>query len=89
MKEEIENKFGAKLSWERLDEKRASRIKYEDPDANVFERDQWDKMIEFLIDGMIRFEAAMKEPLKKINRKHDLIWHFYLLFITSSPNDTQ
>ena len=69
MKEEIENKFGEQLSWERLDEKRASRIKYEDPDSNVFEKDQWDKMTEFLIDGMIRFEAAMKEPLKKVNRK--------------------
>ncbi len=66
-KETIEKVFGHKLVWEKLEEKRACRIKYENSNANVFEKENWDEMIKFLSDGMIRLESSFKEPLKKIN----------------------
>ena len=69
MKHEIEQNFGGNLKWERLDDKRASRIKYENPDFNVTDKKKWPDMIEFMSDGMVRFEEALKEPLKKVNRK--------------------
>jgi len=69
MKDEIESRFGGVLEWDRLDDKRASRIKYQNTDFNVFDKEQWPSMIEFLSDGMVRFEEAFKEPLKRINRK--------------------
>jgi len=69
MKDEIESRFGGVLEWDRLDDKRASRIKYQTTDFNVFDKEQWPSMIEFLSDGMVRFEEAFKEPLKRINRK--------------------
>ena len=59
----IEEKFGASLEWLRLDEKNACRI-LATSDGNVFDRDQWDKMIVFMTDAMCRLEAAIKEPLK-------------------------
>ncbi len=68
-KEAIESKFGGKLEWERLDESRASRIKYEDPGFNLYDKDLWDKEIDFLTDGMVRFEAALKDSIKRIKNK--------------------
>jgi len=62
----IEKVFGAPLTWERLDEKRASRIKYELEGVNVFEKEDWPKMIDFMNDGMLRMEKALKDPLQKI-----------------------
>ena len=32
---------------------------------NVFDRDQWRKMIDFMTDAMFRLERAIKEPLKQ------------------------
>lgn len=67
-REEIEKAFGGELEWERLDEKRASRVKAEQP-ANVFDRDQWNEMITFMVDAMCRLENAIHKPLKAANEK--------------------
>ncbi len=69
MKLKIEEAFGKPLVWERLDERRGCRIKYEDASLNVFEKEHWPKMIDFMTDGMIRMQRAMKEPLKIIDKK--------------------
>lgn len=64
-REQIEHDFGHKLKWERLDNKKSCRIKYELENVSVFNKEDWPKMIDFMIDGMIRIEKAFKEPLKK------------------------
>jgi hypothetical protein len=71
---QIEKDYGGPLTWERLDERRACRIKAETP-GNVFDREQWDPMMEFLVDSMIRLESALKAPLKKINQKLKALPH--------------
>lgn len=68
-KQTTEDSFGGILEWERLEEKRACRIKYENLSFNVYDRENWDKMVQFLSDGMFRLERGFKEPLKKINAK--------------------
>ena len=67
-KSQIEADYGGALVWERLDNKRASRIKAEVP-GDVFDRDQWDVMIQFMSDSMVRLEQALKGPLKKVGQK--------------------
>jgi len=70
MKDRIQQDFGGelKLEWERLDNKRASRIKAESP-GNVFDREQWDEMIDFMTNAMFRLEKCIKGPLNKASEQ--------------------
>ena len=63
-KEDIEAKFGDKLEWERLEKYRTSKIVYYLPNVSIFNEDDWDKMIGFQTDNMIKFEAALRDELK-------------------------
>lgn len=69
-KDKIEEKFGNKLEWERLDEKKASRIKFEMLNVNVFNKEDWEKMIDFLINSMIKLEKAFSDALKTTSNIH-------------------
>lgn len=64
-KEQIEKDYGGVLVWERLDTKRASRIKVESS-GNVTDKEQWDEMIEFMTDSMVNFDNALKSQIKNI-----------------------
>lgn len=67
MKTEIETAFGGELIWERMSDKVSCRIKAQLDNVNVFDKDDWDKMIEFLIDTSQRMTEAFKNPIKKLN----------------------
>ena len=64
----LEAAFGGDLTWEPLEGKRACRIKSEMA-GNIFDRDQWPAMIDFMTDAMVRMESVFREPLAAINRK--------------------
>ena len=68
-KEEIERSFGGELTWERADNKKFSRIKHQLDDVNILHREDWDKMVDFMVKGMIRFEDIFKPHLDKVKRK--------------------
>lgn len=68
-KEEIERDFGQPLIWERLDAKKAARIKHELNNVDFNNKDDWNKMVEFLVDGIVRMERAFREPLARIRMK--------------------
>lgn len=76
-KEEIETTFGASLSWERMDDKVSCRIRARLDDVSIYEKEDWPKMIEFLIDASERMEKAFRNPIKKLNtyakNKSDII----------------
>jgi hypothetical protein len=66
-REEIERSFGCSLTWERLDKKRASRIKayietggYRSPEA------EWPKIQSEMVDMMIKLESALKPALDSL-----------------------
>ena len=67
-KGEIENTFGDKLNWEERPDLKSSLITYEKTDnANYFNKDYWEGMVNFMIDGMIRLDKAFKGPINNIN----------------------
>ncbi len=64
-KEKIEQDFGDTLTWQRLDDKRACRIKYETIDS-VFKEENWEGLIRFLSDAMLRLEKAFRGALEEL-----------------------
>ena len=53
---------------ERLDEKRASRIKAEAA-GTIFDDTQWPTLIEFMTNAMVRMESSLREPLARIHQR--------------------
>ena len=67
-REQIEEDFGGPLVWEPLEHRRACRIKTEIP-GDVFDKEQWDTMREFMVSSMLKLENTLKSYLVKINQK--------------------
>ena len=73
-KESIENKFDGKIDWERLDNKKASRIKFEMTKEQVSslegkfsEELYWNDLINWYTDAMVRFYNAVNPYLEKLH----------------------
>lgn len=63
-KAKVEEVFGHALSWERLDNKRASRIAFHFKNG-LNDEDQWNGLCDEMITGMIQLEKAVSPYLKK------------------------
>jgi hypothetical protein len=63
-KAEIEAKFGGPLSWQRLDDRRASRIKVSFPGGYRSPENEWDDIQSRQVDGMNRLNSALQPYLK-------------------------
>jgi effector-binding domain-containing protein len=64
-KDELENNFGDKLVFERLDGRRASRIKYE-VSADVYEQNNWPKIIDFLKTNFLKLVETFQPIINEI-----------------------
>ena len=52
------------MTWQRLDEKRASRISVTiNQRFGLRNEDKWDKLQEDMIDNMVKFEQALREKI--------------------------
>ena len=65
----IEEKFGNPLIWERLDNNKMSRIKYEKIGVSYLNQEDWPEIFEFTKDVLPKFESAIKPHLIKIRQK--------------------
>lgn len=68
-KEQIEKEFGDPLIWERMDEKVSCRIKAQLDGVSIYEKEDWDKMIEYMVDVSQRMVKAFRNPVRQLNRK--------------------
>ena len=67
-KQEIEERFGAEFHWQRLDDKKASRISHSQP-FDGYDDENWPAMIEWLCEHIVKLEDAFSEPLARLNRR--------------------
>ncbi len=67
-RQEIEERFGAQLQWQRLDDKKSSRISHSQP-FDGFDDENWPAMIEWLCQHIVKLEEAFSEPLARLNRR--------------------
>jgi len=67
-KDKIETTYGNGLVWERMEDKRMSRVKIEKQGVSIFNSEDWGNMIDFLKVELPKFEQAFKKPLQEINR---------------------
>ena len=57
---EIEQAFGGKLSWERLDEKKPCRVRCELKEGGLKDEGKWPVIQDAMIDAMDRLAKAVK-----------------------------
>jgi hypothetical protein len=68
---EIEQRFGSTLSWQRLESRRASRVRYDNSNGGYRnDESEWAALQQDLIEKMLRLEEALKPYLAKL--KDDL-----------------
>jgi hypothetical protein len=65
-KAEIEAKFGGPVLWQRLDDRRASRIKVSFPGGYRSPESEWDDIQSRQVDGMNRLNSALQPYLKAL-----------------------
>jgi hypothetical protein len=66
-KAEIEQEFGAPLEWQRLDDKRASRIRKTFTEGGLLHPESWQSLQDRMIEAMIRLNDALRGRLAKID----------------------
>ena len=66
-RESIEASFGQALSWNRMDDKKASIILHEQS-FDGYNKAEWPAMIEWLTKQIALLEKALSAPLKKGNQ---------------------
>jgi len=65
-KEQIEQCFGSPLEWQRLEGKRACRIRCIVADRGLRDTDQWEEIQDKMIEAMARLERAFREPIAEL-----------------------
>ncbi len=63
----LDGKFRDELRWQRLDERKSSKICFSQP-FDSFNEENWPEMIEWLREHFVRLEDAFSEPLGRLNQ---------------------
>ena len=65
-REAVEKAFGSELEWQRLEGKRACRIRHQLDLGGWRDEDKWPDVIEATVEAMIRLEKALRGPVKAV-----------------------
>ncbi|MBC7962435.1 MAG: DUF4268 domain-containing protein [Steroidobacteraceae bacterium] len=61
-KSSIETAFGQEFSWDRLNDKKSSYVRY-GQEVDGYNRDKWPEMIQWMVEHIIKLEGAFEKPL--------------------------
>lgn len=64
----IESRFGNELIWEELSDKKMSRVKAQIEGVNLYEKSDWSKMSDYLINNLPLFELAFQPEVEKFKK---------------------
>ncbi|GGW24816.1 hypothetical protein GCM10011452_10260 [Gemmobacter lanyuensis] len=67
-KDQLEARFGAPMTWRRMDDNKQSLIVYSQP-FDGYNRDAWPQMIEWLSTHIQKLESTFRDPLARLNRQ--------------------
>ena len=65
-KEATERTFGSPLDWQRLQGRRACRIRKVLPGGGLQDREQWAEIQERMVDAMVRLERGLKSRIRQL-----------------------
>lgn len=65
--EEIERDFAGALDWQRLDGKRACRIRHRVEGAGLNDEERWPEIQEAMVDAMIRLERTLRPKIEALS----------------------
>ena len=65
-KEAIEQAFGNPLEWEELADNKMSRVKFELQDVNLFNDNHWERMNQFFLENLPKFEGSIRPFIKNL-----------------------
>jgi len=60
------------IEWEPLENKKACRIKVENKNLSLYERNDWEEMIMFMTDSMLKIEQVFRPLIKKLKNDKEL-----------------
>ena len=67
-KEEFGNRSGLDLEWDRMDERKASTIRYELEGVSIYNEEDWDKMIKFMVENVQIFVNVFSSEIENIRQ---------------------
>ncbi|WP_163937572.1 DUF4268 domain-containing protein [Paraferrimonas sp. SM1919] len=67
-KAEIEQRFGSELEWQRLEDKKACRVQFQQ-EFDGYNKDNWPEIIAWLVEHIERLEKAFKPALITVNKE--------------------
>jgi hypothetical protein len=62
----IEQAFGDRLEWQRLDHQRTSHIRYVISGGGLQNKDRWPEIQDRMIDAMVRLERALGPEIQRL-----------------------
>ena len=65
-KEKVESAFGEPLEWQRLEGKRACRVRHRVGHGGWRDEEKWPEVIKAMVDAMIRLEKALRPHVKAL-----------------------